>query len=154
MSQGRIHLEMGEREKAEEAFRKAALDLDEPAGYFYLSQLQEPGSPNQHVYLLKAASSGILEACHNLGALELAKIEKQEKKPTKLQDYGMAMEWFQISAADGFGLSILNMALIHKAVGQEEDGQNWLQKAEAIPAVKDQAIKLKQQWADKTVTLP
>jgi tetratricopeptide (TPR) repeat protein len=146
--EGRILSKTGDKERAEGAFKKAALDLDEPSAYFYLSQLQEPGSQTQEVYLLKAASSGILEAWHNLGALELAKIEKQEKKPTSLADYGMAREWFQVAAADGFGLSMLNMALMCKAVGQDEVGLAWLDKAKVVPEVREQAKSLRSQWAD------
>jgi tetratricopeptide (TPR) repeat protein len=153
VNEGRILLQLGQTQEAESVFRKAALDLDEPTGYFYLSQLQKPGTPDQKVYLLKAASSGILEACHNLGALELAELEKSQK-PLSLQDYGMAREWFQVAAADGFGLSILNMALIHRAVGQEEESLVWLQKAEKIPEVKDQAAKLKTRWAGNIASLP
>ena len=147
--EGRILSKTGDIEGAEEAFKKAALELDEPSAYFYLSRLQEPGSSTQEVYLLKAASSGILEAWHNLGALELAKIEKGEKKPTSLADYGMAREWFQVAAADGFGLSMLNMALMCKAVGQDEVSLAWLDRAEENPDVREQARSLREQWAEQ-----
>jgi TPR repeat protein len=149
--EGRILLQLGQKEEAEKAFRTAALVLDEPSAYFYLSQLQEPGSPVQKVYLLKAASSGILEACHNLGAVELAEIERKSQKPASLGDYGMAREWFQVAAADGFGLSMLNLALMHKAVGEEEESVAWMRKAVKIPEVKKQALELKKHWDEKRI---
>lgn len=148
VSEGRILLRMGQRKEAESAFKTAALELDEPSGYFYLSQLQELGTPDHKIYLLKAASSGILEACHNLGALELVEIEKKGEKPKSLQDYGMAREWFMVAAADGFGLSMLNLALMHKAVGEEEESLAWLLKADKVPNVKDQSMKLRRQWVE------
>ncbi|TVY89941.1 hypothetical protein LAWI1_G006827 [Lachnellula willkommii] len=151
--EGRILLKKGDKKGAGEAFKKGALELDEPSAYFYLSQLQEPGSSTQEVYLLKAASSGVLEAMHNLGALELAKIGKQEKKPTSLADYGMAREWFQVAASDGFGLSMLNMALICKAVGQDEAGLLWLDKAAQSPDVRGEAKNLRREWAEESSRL-
>jgi tetratricopeptide (TPR) repeat protein len=146
VNEGRILSQRNEREAAKAAFEKAALELDDPSAYFYLAQLQEPGSLNQEVYLLKAASSGVIEAWHNLGALELEKINKEGKKPASLADYGMAREWFQVAAADGFGLSILNMAMICKAVGQMDEALNWLEKAEGADEVSVQARTLKRQW--------
>lgn len=88
VGEGRILINQGKKVAAKAALEKAALQLDDPAAYYYLSQLQEPGSTNQQVYLLKAATSGIIEASHNLGAFELEKIHKSGKKPTSLTDYG------------------------------------------------------------------
>jgi TPR repeat protein len=143
---GRILQSRKENSKAADAFRRAALELGDPSAYFYLSQMEEPGSPQQEVYLLKAASGGIVEAWHNLGSLELAKIEKQAAEPKAVQDYGMAREWFQVAAADGFGLSMLNMAVICKSGGQLESGVRWLERAEEVPEVSEQAKRLKDQW--------
>ncbi|KAF4632710.1 hypothetical protein G7Y89_g5421 [Cudoniella acicularis] len=151
--EGRILLAMQNKKEAEIAFKKAALELDEPVGYFYLSQLQEPGSPKQEVYLIKAASSGSLEACHNLGAIHLARIKKEGKTPKSLDDYGMAREWFLSAASGGFGLSMLNLALLCRAVGQESEGLRWLNRAEEIPEVKRQALDLKSQWDSDRIKL-
>jgi tetratricopeptide (TPR) repeat protein len=146
VNEGRILSKRNDQNGAKAAFEKAALELDDPSAYFYLAQLQEPGSSNQQVYLLKAASSGVVEAYHNLGALELEKIANQERKPTSLDDYGLAREWFQVAAADGFGLSMLNMATICKAVGQMDDALHWLEKAEGVEGVQNEATALKKQW--------
>lgn len=146
VNEGRILSQRNDREGAKAAFEKAALELDEPFAYFYLAQMQEPGSSNHQVYLLKAASSGVVEAYHNLGAIELEKITNQEKKPSSLADYGMAREWFEVAATDGFGLSMLNMAVIHKAVGQLDEALKWLAKAEGAEGVRNEATALKKQW--------
>lgn len=153
VDQGRILLGRKDREGARAAFRKASLELDEPSAYFYLSRLEEPASQNQYVYLLKAASSGIPEACHNLGALELSKINSRlpNSSVQTLADYGMAREWFQVAADDGFGLSMLNMALICKAVGKPDDGLKWIEKAETVPEVAEQARNMRNQWSSEEV---
>jgi tetratricopeptide (TPR) repeat protein len=146
VNEGRLLSRLNDRHGAKAAFEKAALQLDDPSAYFYLAQLQEPGSSNQQVYLLKAASAGVTEAYHNLGALELEKITMQEKKPTSLEDFGMAREWFEVAATDGFGLSMLNMATLCKSVGQMDDALRWLEKAEGAEGVRNEATVLKKQW--------
>jgi len=146
VSEGRILSQRNDRDGAKAAFEKAALELDEPAAYFYLAQLQEPGSSNQQVYLLKAASSGVVEAWHNLGALELEKLKVREKTPTSLDDFGMAREWFQVAATEGFGLSMLNMATIYRAIGQMDEALRWLEKAEGADGTAMEAAALRRQW--------
>ncbi|TVY83872.1 hypothetical protein LSUE1_G001797, partial [Lachnellula suecica] len=144
--EGRIHLKRGQKEAAESSFTKAALDLDHPNAYFHLSQLENPGSPNERVYLLKAASSGIHEACHQLGLLELENILEQKKKLTSLEDYGMALEWYSLAAANGSGLGMLSMASFCKKVGKMEDALAWLDKAEEVLEVRNEALELKREW--------
>jgi TPR repeat protein len=130
--------------EAEAAFRKAALELDNPSAYFNLSQLEEEGSLQQKVYLLKAASSGISEAAHSLGSLELSKIKESDESSSP--DYGMAREWFQIAAVDGFGPSMLSMARICKASGESEEGLEWLAKAKGSAEVQRQAMEMEDNW--------
>jgi len=64
------------RRRPKQYFRKAAFELDDPSAYYYLSELQEESSLNQAVYLMKAASSGIVEAAHKLGSVELLKAKE------------------------------------------------------------------------------
>ncbi|KUJ19077.1 HCP-like protein [Mollisia scopiformis] len=151
VSEGLILLELKDKDGAETAFEKAALELDDPAAYFYLSKLQEPGSPQEQIYLLKAASSGITEAWHNLGALEMAKRKDTITKPSKVEDFGMAYDWFQVAATEGFGLSMLNLALMYKSVGNVEEGMTWLEKAEENADVRDQARAIKADFRNSNV---
>jgi tetratricopeptide (TPR) repeat protein len=146
VSEGRILLQRNDKGGAKAAFEKAALGLDDPHAYFYLAQLQEPGSSNQQVYLLKAASSGVVEAWHNLGVLELEKVNKLERKPASLDDYGMAREWFLVASAEGFGLSMINMAIISKAIGQMDEALKWLEKAEGAEGSRNEATATKRKW--------
>lgn len=145
VNEGRLLLKYGKRDDAEAAFRKAALELDDPSAYFYLAQLQEPKSPKQEIYLLKAASSGVVEAQHNLGAIELAKAESTATNGTKL-DFRMAIEWFTVAAQSGSGLSMLNLASIYKAQGDPARGLPWLEAAEDIPEISEQVQAVRSNW--------
>lgn len=147
VEEGRMLQSEGAMLGAMKAFEQAALILDDPTAYFYLSKLEELGSAKQELYLKKASSAGILEAWHNLGALELSK--DTGGKIRKLNDYGMAREWFLVAAADGFGLSMLNLAIMHKSVGDVEGATEWLNKAEDTEGVADEAKILKRQWASE-----
>ncbi|PBP16697.1 NOL1/NOP2/sun family protein [Diplocarpon rosae] len=149
VTEGRILLSWKDNEGAIKAFKRAALELDDPLAYFYLSQLEVPGSKAQEVYLLKAAISGVVEACHNLGLLELAKTKQESKRPTSIEDYGMANEWFEVAAVDGFGMSMLNLASMCNAVGDRKKGLKWLKKAEQVESVSGQARSMKSQWSEK-----
>ncbi|RFU33541.1 hypothetical protein B7463_g2821, partial [Scytalidium lignicola] len=140
--EGQILSEQGDQTGAQTAFQKAAFELDEPAAYYHLALLENPHSLKRKEYLMKAASSGIIEACHELGSFELALIKKtpDEPGPPSISDYGMAREWFQAAAFGGFGPSMLSMALICKTVGQRDDGLRWLEMAKAIPEFRTQAL--------------
>ncbi|KUI64731.1 hypothetical protein VM1G_00245 [Cytospora mali] len=83
-------------------YRVAALELDSPAGFWNLAQLAggPRDSPERRTYLLKAATSGVTDACRELGALEkmvagregLSKEKREEREK-------MSREWFRL--ADG-----------------------------------------------------
>ncbi|KAM0143827.1 hypothetical protein ACHAP3_001091 [Botrytis cinerea] len=137
-------LEKTDRAAAKKLFSKAALDLDHPSAFFYLSKHVDPEEEdNRMVYLLKAAGAGMPEACHNLGAIELSKNGDQADKKPSERDYGYAKEWFQVAAESGFGLSMLNMASICKSQCQNEEALKWLERAEALPEIHDEAVKMR-----------
>jgi tetratricopeptide (TPR) repeat protein len=146
---GCILLQKGAREEAEKVIRKGALEYDNPLSYFYLSNLQAKGSPENIMYLEKAAASGVVEACHNLGVLELRKIEKYiesksiaEQATMEVKDYGLTKEWFRVAAEGGFGRSMLSLSMICRAEGRAEEEEDWLRRAAKIPEFKEEALKL------------
>lgn len=149
IEEGRILMDLNDTQGARQAFEKAALKLDDPAGYFYLSKMEKPGSSEQEIYLLKASSAGIVEAWHNLGALQLEKSRNNDRKPASMKDYGMAGEWFQLAAAENFGPSIINLAMMNKAVGKLEEAWKWMAKAEKNEEVKAAAKDLQSQWTEQ-----
>jgi TPR repeat protein len=114
--------------QAEAALRKAALEYDDPTAYYYLAEMEKEGSLNRIIYYMKAASSGILQAAHKLGTIEMSKaVEAAKGKGSP--DYRMAREWFQIAADGQYRESILSMAEICKDTGESDQEQQWLQKA-------------------------
>lgn len=116
------------RKEAIAVLRKAALELDDPSAYFYLAELEKSGSPNQIVYFMKAASSGITEAAHELGLIEVAKAVESADGNTP-PHYEMAREWFQLAAADNYRPSMISMSKICRDNGEAEEARKWLNKA-------------------------
>ncbi|XMA19632.1 hypothetical protein WAI453_012423 [Rhynchosporium graminicola] len=143
--QGRI-LAAKDKEAARAAFQRAATELNDPEAYFRLGALTKPNSEAQHEHLLQAASSGILEACHNLGMIHVSKFGT-ETNMTSLDDYELARDWTLIAAEGGFGLSMLNMAQMCRSVGERKEGMRWLQKAAKRPEVREEAESLIEQWS-------
>ncbi|RQM06807.1 hypothetical protein DH86_00002763 [Scytalidium sp. 3C] len=140
--EGRMLSDQGDKTGSKTAFQKAALELDEPSAFYHLAMGEEADSSSRKIYLMKAASSGILEACHELGSLELKQMEEgpDVAKSPSLSDYGMAREWFQVAASGGFGPSMLSLALICKSAGRREEGLRWLETAKALPEFRTQAL--------------
>ncbi|KAG4440824.1 hypothetical protein IFR05_003696 [Cadophora sp. M221] len=133
------------------AFQRAASELEDPKAFFYLSKMQPPGSERHKAFLTQAATSGVIEASHNLGAMDMAKINSAGKRPKSLDGYGLAREWTQIAAEGGFGLSMLNMALMCKSVGQRKEGLEWLEKAEGKTDVREEAQSMRVEWESEDV---
>ncbi|KAI9731253.1 MAG: hypothetical protein M1818_007878 [Claussenomyces sp. TS43310] len=144
---GELLVRKGDSSGAELNFRRAALELDNPAAYFHLAQLQAPDSAAKEVYLIKAASSGIIEACHDLGELQLSKAQSTADNGRR----AMAKEWLYLGASGGHGPSMLSLASLLRTEGQVKEGLNWLATAETNPAVSDavlkQATSLRRQWS-------
>ncbi|KAI1003275.1 hypothetical protein K3495_g4934 [Podosphaera aphanis] len=136
--EGRILSKLGNISGAQALFEKAAKQLNDPVAYFYLSQMEENGSTSQIDYLLQAASMGVTEAFHNLGVIELQKLQETSSPLTKVDDYGMALEWFLVAARDRFRPSVLNLANIYKMTGQMREAEEWLKIAEEIPGLSNQ----------------
>jgi TPR repeat protein len=130
---------------AQAVLRKAALELDDPSAYFYLAELEEKGSQSQAVYLMKAASSGIIEAAHELGSIELSKTTKASEGNSP-PSYGIAREWFQLAAVGDYGPSMLQLAQICKESGEPDEGLKWLEKAKKREDVREQALQMRDSW--------
>ena len=143
--EGRISMSHDEA-GAMAAFQRAADELDDPSAYFYLSKLLPPDSAARGVYLIKAAASGVMEASHNLGVTELAKINEGGKQPKAMEDYGMARDWTEVAAKGGFGLSMLNMAMMYRNVGLRDQAMEWLEKAGEDTKVLEEAQALREDW--------
>lgn len=126
---GILLLKIGQREEAKQAFQKAALDLDDPLAYYYLARWSPSNSPEETVYLLKSASSGVKEAIFKLARVELEKFfEREGSLPKKMKGYGMAGEWMRVAAEKEDGLCMLHLACMFKSVGDMEGWREWYEK--------------------------
>jgi tetratricopeptide (TPR) repeat protein len=133
--QGLILERQGNSSAAEAAFRKAALEHDDPTGYYHLARLQKPCSSAQETQFLKAASSGITAASTSLGQLHLAraKLEPAENKDQKTTQVKLAKEWLYLGATAGEGISMLRLAEVFMEEGKMESARKWLDMAEKSP---------------------
>jgi TPR repeat protein len=138
-------LQRSNRRDAEAAFRKAALEFDNPSAYWHLSQLEDEGSSHREIYLLKAASSGIVEAAYELGSAALSKTKASGGNYLP-PFHGMAREWFEIAATDGHGPSMLAIAQVCKASGEVDQGLKWLGKAKKLNGVREEALRIEEGW--------
>lgn len=107
----------GTAEEALELFRVAALELDNPQGFFMLAKLM--GGPRDNLerrtYLLKAAISGDVEACREMGELEkLAAASHDLSQKERTEHDMLSKEWCRL--ADGEDLS----AYIKTSVGDSD----------------------------------
>ncbi|ROW12459.1 hypothetical protein VMCG_00480 [Cytospora schulzeri] len=84
-------------------YRVAALELDNPVGFWNLAQLMggPRDAPERRTYLLKAAISGVTEACRELGGLEKMAAGKEGLSKDKREEHEkMSQEWFRLADGD------------------------------------------------------
>jgi TPR repeat protein len=135
VSQGLLYLKRDDQAMAFQVFQRAALEEDYAPGYYQLGMLTEVGE-KKNVLLLKAAESGIIEACHELGVSLLSKAKMEETlTPNQMpagikRDLDMAKEWLSVSAHGGLVQSAATLAQIYKIEGNSEKCQEWMDKAE------------------------
>ncbi|KAI9786977.1 MAG: hypothetical protein M1835_002914 [Candelina submexicana] len=143
---GRGLLKQRNYTKAEQAFRRAA-DMDDPVAYHYLANLPTTSPGDWEVYLLKAASSGIMPAAHDLGLLYA---ERAKKGPSvKREDWLLrAHEWFCVSGSDKYIPSLLEKAILLKTNDQYEEGLKALKEAEKCERAPDYIQQIKEVRSD------
>lgn len=129
--QGLLLQRLGNSSGTEAAFRKAALEHDDPTGYYHLALLQRLSSSTQETYLLKAASSGITAATTGLGQIHLERARTEHAE--KATHVKLAKEWLYLGATAGDGQSMLLLAKVFIEEGKMESAQKWLEMAEKSP---------------------
>lgn len=98
--------DMSTTAEAVKLFRVAALELDNPHGFFMLAKLMggPRDSAERRTYLLKAAVSGDTEACRELGQLEKLAAASSDLSQKERDEHEMlSKEWSRL--ADGEDLS-------------------------------------------------
>lgn len=102
LEQAKILQKQNRTQEAKDLYRMAALELDNPQAFWNLSSLIDGprDSPERRTYLLKAAISGVQEACRELGVLEKMMAEREGLADKDRADRElMSQEWFRL--ADG-----------------------------------------------------
>ena len=155
--QGLILERQGNSSGASAAFRQAALEHDDPTGYYHLGRLQTPCSATQETYFLKAASSGIAAASISLGQLYLARamLVPAEHKDQKAKQEKLAKEWLFLAATAGEGQSMLRLADIFIEENKIKSARKWLEMAEKStdPEVAERAQHLIEQIEENPSSL-
>lgn len=102
LEQARILETQKRTSEAMDMYRLAALELDNPQGFWNLARLMEGprDSPERRTYLLKAAITGVQEACREMGMLEKMAAEREGLADKDRADREMlSLEWIRL--ADG-----------------------------------------------------
>lgn len=88
--------------KAEQIFRVAAVELDNPFAFLMLAKLMDGprNSAERRTYLIKAAISGEAEACFELGALEKLAAAEATSAKQRAQHELLSVEWFRLGNAE------------------------------------------------------
>lgn len=120
---GQANILVKDRNATEEAlklFRVAALELDNPLGFLMLAKLMggPRDSPERRVYLLKAAITGEIEACREIGELEALAAARHDLSQQERAEHDMlSKEWLRL--ADGEDLSAFIKANVGDQVVEE-----------------------------------
>jgi hypothetical protein len=103
LEQAKILQKQNRTTEARELYGVAALELDNAMGFWNLARLLggPRDSPERRTYLLKAAISGVQEACRELGELEKMAADREglsdkERADRKL----MSQEWFRLAGGE------------------------------------------------------
>jgi tetratricopeptide (TPR) repeat protein len=98
IGRGQIYLSRGQVIEAQDAFRVAAMELDNPDGHMELAKMLPEDSPERYDSLMRAALTGIEEAYPLLAESELrmgnqAGLDKSDVRKHRL----LASEWFLLA---------------------------------------------------------
>lgn len=108
MGQADILHSQGDAREAERLYRVAAVELDNPRAFLQLAKLMDGprDSPERRTYLLKAAVSGELDACREMGKLETMAAAQEGLSDKERAEHNMiGKEWFRL--ADGKDLAAI-----------------------------------------------
>ena len=163
---------------AEEAFKKAALEFDDPLSYLHLAtEFTDSSSSQYENYLLRAASDGEPEAIEKLGSYYFKKVQKygyfshlkqctpafkdlraaSDREDQKRHDsingtpkeLVLLEEWLQLGVDINGPFSQVYRGILHRASGQYELGLGSLQAASESPHWINTVAWLEKMWYSK-----
>lgn len=148
----RVRKRLGENQGAKAALERAAFECDDALAYLNLANdFSDPTSSEHELYLLKAASSGILEAIEKLGAYYKDKLQDKLKdllpeNQIECVEKSQAFEWLGIGASAGIPSSQINFAALLKSIHRPNEALKWLAEASKSPQHAIIASRLKKMW--------
>lgn len=98
VQQGNLCYRDGKKEEAAMSFKKAALEFDNPEGYYKLALMMPDEDPLKESYLLKAAASRIREAVVEVAALYSRTAELHASSEEGKQARLLADEWQKLAS--------------------------------------------------------
>ncbi|KFY62786.1 hypothetical protein V496_04375 [Pseudogymnoascus sp. VKM F-4515 (FW-2607)] len=98
IQQGNLYYRDGKKEEARMSFKKAALEFDNPEGYYKLAYIMPDQDPLKETYLLKAAASRIREAVVEVAALYSRTADSEASSEEGRQAKMLADEWQKLEA--------------------------------------------------------
>ncbi|OBT90189.1 hypothetical protein VE02_00964 [Pseudogymnoascus sp. 03VT05] len=98
VQQGNLCYRDGKKEEAKMSFKKAALEFDNPEGYYKLAFMMPDQDPLKETYLLKAAASRIRDAVVEVAALYSRTAELQASSEEGKQSRLLADEWQKLAS--------------------------------------------------------
>lgn len=105
VQQGNLCYRDGKKEEARMNFKKAALEFDNPEGYYKLALIMPDEDPLKETYLLKAAASRIREAVVEVAALYSRSAELHASSEEGRQARLLADEWQKLASHQAYKTS-------------------------------------------------
>jgi tetratricopeptide (TPR) repeat protein len=130
---GIILEDQGKISDAKDAFSKAALEHDDPTGYYHLARTEEELSETQRTYLLKSAASGNLNAAVSLGEMHQIRARFPNGFGPATKERQMAKEWHYLSALAGKTDSMLHLVIMFTQEDKMQSALKWMEMAESSP---------------------
>lgn len=148
----RVRKRLGDNQGAKAALEIAALEYDDALAYLHLAKDFSDSTSYEHeLYLLEAASSGILEAIEKLGLHYKDKLQNTLRDLLPGSQIGrvensQAFEWLSIGAEAGIPLSQIHFAALLKNIHRSNEAFKWLAEASKSPQHAILVSRLKKMW--------
>lgn len=148
----RVRKRLGDNQGTKAALERAAFECDDALAYLHLANdFSDPTSPEHELYLLRAASSGILEAIEKLGSYYNGKLQNKLKdllsnSQIEWVEKSQAFEWLSLGASAGIPSSQIHFAALFKIIHRPNKALKWLAEASKSPQHAIIASRLKRMW--------
>lgn len=148
----RVRKRLGDNQGTKAALERAAFECDDALAYLHLANdFSDPTSPEHELYLLKAASSGILEAIEKLGSYYKENLQNKLKdllseSQIEWVEKSEAFEWLSLGASAGIPSSQIHFAALLKIIHRPNEALKWLAEASKSPQHATIASRLKRMW--------